>query len=381
MPEYDWNDAGMISQRADSVSNRVWQQPLKIQRLEQTDTTITLISQNPIALKRLFPVNFLNADGFSYGYFMMDEASKEAFLSHPLGYSDPVFRASMWINCWEGLLRADGPTPESFIRHSLNALESEDNPLLIDFLLGNLETTWLTFLPDHQRTLLQQELERVLWKLVDKTEDPGKKNSYFRTYRNLANSEKGLALLESIWNDQVVIKNLPLSEEDKIALAYELALKMPQKQEIILAKQLANTKNPDRQERMRFVMPALSNNQSVRDAFFESLKSEKNREHESWVLEALGYLHHPLRAQSSISYLRPSLDLLQEVQLTGDIFFPQRWLHTTFEGHTSPEAFKIVQDFLMENPDYPFYLKNKILQSTDLLNRSVALKDFGPEKN
>ncbi len=98
-------------------------------------------------------------------------------------------------------------------------------------------------------------------------------------------------------------------------------------------------------------------------------------------MEALGYLHHPLRAQSSISYLRPSLELLQEVQLTGDIFFPQRWLHTTFEGHTSPEALKIVDDFLKEHPDYPFYLKNKILQTTDLLNRSMGLRQSHPEKN
>ena len=381
MPEYEWSDAGMINQKTDTVSNRIWQQPLKIQRSEQTDTVVILASEIPTSLQRLFPVNFLNADGFSYGYFRMDEASKVDFLSHPSGYSDPVFRASMWINCWEGLVRADGPSPDSFIRHCLNALESEDNPLLIDFLLGNLETAWWTFLPEHQRALWQNEIERVLWKLVEETQDAGKKNSYFRAYRNLANSAKGLELLESMWNDQLIIKDLPLSEEDKISLAYELALKMPQKQETILAKQLQNTKNPDRQERMRFVMPALSNNQSVRDTFFESLSSEKNREHESWVLEALGYLHHPLRAQSSISYLRPSLQLLQEVQLTGDIFFPQRWLHTTFEGHTSKEALKIVQDFLKEHPDYPFYLKNKILQSTDLLNRAVALKDSHPEKN
>ena len=222
---------------------------------------------------------------------------------------------------------------------------------------------------------MQRDLERTLWKLVETTEDAGKKNSYFRTYRSMANSEKGLTLLESIWNGKVSVNDLALTEEDKITLAYELALRMPQKQEMILNQQLENTKNPDRKERMQFVIPSLSDRQSVRDAFFESLKSERNREHESWVLEALGYLHHPWRAKSSISYLRPSLELLQEVQLTGDIFFPQRWLHTTFEGHTSPEALKIVDDFLKEHPNYPFYLKNKILQATDGLKRAVMLNE------
>jgi aminopeptidase N len=196
----------------------------------------------------------------------------------------------------------------------------------------------------------------------------------------MVGSEKGLALLESIWNDKVIIKDLAVSEDDKIAMAYELALKMPRHQEEILARQLENTKNPDRKERMLFVIPALSDDRAVRDAFFESLKLEKNREHEPWVLEALGYLHHPLRAESSISYLRPSLDLLQEVQLTGDIFFPQRWLHNTFEGHTSQQALDIMNAFLKEHPEYPPYLKDKILQATDIINRSVALNKLKPEK-
>jgi aminopeptidase N len=95
----------------------------------------------------------------------------------------------------------------------------------------------------------------------------------------------------------------------------------------------------------------------------------------------LNYLHHPLRASSAIDYLRPSLELLKEIQLTGDIFFPQRWLQTTFENYASKEALKVVDDFLKDNPDYPPYLRNKILQSIDIAKRAVALtNDMNPEK-
>lgn len=100
-----------------------------------------------------------------------------------------------------------------------------------------------------------------------------------------------------------------------------------------------------------------------------------NREHEPWVLEGLHYLHHPLIAKSSKKYLLPSLELLQEIQLTGDIFFPQRWLQTTFSGYSSAEAANIVDSFLINNPNYPYFLKNKILQSTDLMKRAVALQE------
>lgn len=126
-------------------------------------------------------------------------------------------------------------------------------------------------------------------------------------------------------------------------------------------------------------MPALSDAELERDAFFESLKQEVNREHEPWVLEALHYLHHPLRTHSSLKYLRSSLDLLKEIQLTGDIFFPQRLLQTTFGGYTSQEAAVVVDSFLADHPGYPQYLKNKVLQSTDALKRSVALQKMTVE--
>ena len=47
-----------------------------------------------------------------------------------------------------------------------------------------------------------------------------------------------------------------------------------------------------------------------------------NRRREPWVLEGLGNLHHPLRAEASAKYVQPSLELLREIQQTGDIFFP-----------------------------------------------------------
>ncbi|NJO87876.1 MAG: hypothetical protein HC831_02135, partial [Chloroflexia bacterium] len=107
-----------------------------------------------------------------------------------------------------------------------------------------------------------------------------------RAYRNLTTTQVGVSKLEKIWRDEMKIKDLILSEEDKITLAYELAIKNPEKEKYYLEAQVSETKNPDRKERMEFVMPAISNDQLVRDDFFNSLKQEVNREHEPWVLEA-----------------------------------------------------------------------------------------------
>ena len=62
--------------------------------------------------------------------------------------------------------------------------------------------------------------------------------------------------------------------------------------------------------------------------------------------------------------------MLQEIQLTGDIFFPKQWLDATLGGYQSKEAHEIVNQFLETHPDYPENLKGKILQSADFLKRS-----------
>jgi hypothetical protein len=63
-------------------------------------------------------------------------------------------------------------------------------------------------------------------------------------------------------------------------------------------------------------MKAASSDKKIRDEFFNSLAEKQNRSNESAVGAALGYLHHPLRQQTSVNYLPKSLELLQEIQKT-----------------------------------------------------------------
>jgi aminopeptidase N len=308
---------------------------------------------------------FPNGEGIEYGYFKMSEKSRKDFFNSYLSYDKPAFRASMLINTWESMVRNEGPKPGTLFANLENVLKSEKNPLIVDFVLNEIETLyWIN---------QQPTIEEVLWDLTLKTKDKGMKSSYFRSYRNIATTNTGLTNLEKVWDGSLVIPDLTLSEEDKINLASELALKIPARQSEFLNKQLTLTQNPDRKERLKFVAPALSDDEKVRDAFFESLKQEKNREHEAWVLEALSYLHHPLRSGSSAKYLLPSLELLQEIQLTGDIFFPQRWLNVTFQGHTKCSEINMADKFLTEHKDYPPYLANKILQAVDMSERFCNL--------
>src|SRR5207244_11054328 len=77
--------------------------------------------------------------------------------------------------------------------------------------------------------------------------------------------------------------------------------------------------------RFEFVLPSLSSDPAERERSFERFRELANRRHEPWVLEALGFLNHPLHEDHGRRFIRPSLEMLREIQRTGDIFFPSRW--------------------------------------------------------
>jgi aminopeptidase N len=183
---------------------------------------------------------------------------------------------------------------------------------------------------------------------------------------------EGVTWLEKVWRHEIKIDGLPLSEADDADLAADLALRDVPNAADILADQLGRFKNSDRKARFAFIMPALSQNADTRNAWFESLKDPGNRRHEAWVLDGARYLHHPLRAAASRKLIRPALDLLLEIQRTGDIFFPKRWADATLSGYQSVQTAADVRAFIDQLPSaYPPRLKWVLQSSADPLFRAA----------
>jgi aminopeptidase N len=171
------------------------------------------------------------------------------------------------------------------------------------------------------------------------------------------------------------VPGLTLAEPDEMTLALELAVREVPRWNEILQLQASRTQNPDRKARFEFVAPALSADAAVRERAFARLAFVENRRREPWVLESLQYLNHPLRQEHARRFVRPALGLLRDVQRTGDIFFPARWMDATLGGHTSPAVAAIVQDFLAGELQYPQRLRWTILTSADdLLRQSTSAR-------
>jgi len=103
------------------------------------------------------------------------------------------------------------------------------------------------------------------------------------------------------------------------------------------------------------------------------LKERKNREKEAWVLSALSYLHHPLRQSSSVKYVPESLNLLQEIRATGDIFFPQSFINATLGNYQTSEVADMVNAYIKSHPNLNLKLKGKLLQGADNVMRAQKL--------
>jgi len=312
-----------------------------------------------------------NFRGQGYGYFKADTASSNRMLQMVRLEKDPLARAGIWMNIWEYTLHGD-LNPKQTLQKLVEAIEQEKNSLLLNYLTTRLSILFWQFIELRDRQLVAGDLDKRLFSLMSNEGDPSIRRTLYDCYIEVATSQEGTANLKKFWSDEISL-SLDLSEQDHIRLACELAVRNAEGYETILAKQLENTRNPDRRDQMKFLMDAVSNNAETRDSFFDRLKLAENRAHEPWVLEALGYLHHPLRSSQSIRYITPSLEMIEEIQQSGDIFFPKGWLGQTLAGHNTTEAASRVREFLRKNPDLSPSLRNKVLQSADMLFRAEQI--------
>jgi len=255
------------------------------------------------------------------------------------------------------------------------ALKAENNPQNINLLLGYIETAFWKFLTSDEKQETGTNLEQVLWNELKKAKFEKTQLSYFKTYSKIALSSEAIENLLQVFHQEKNLNKLHLSNRDYTDLAFELSLRDIDNAKEILDIQYQRIDNKERKARFDFIRPALSSDEKTRDQFFQSLMDEKNREKEPWVVSAVYYLNHPLRSRSAIKYISPSLSVLEELQVTGDIFFPAEWLNATFAGHASIKAVTKINVFLNEHPDYPENLKNKILQSTDMVFRANKIRN------
>lgn len=366
----------VIRQQAEDSSLNVWPQVFEIGLLYPDETKrIKVVVKDGLteveaAIGLPKPISIIyNYNGYGYGVFPIDADNLDKIPE----IKDELARAYSYINLYENTLTGKIAPVKAF-ESCLKGIVQEENELVAKLLSGQLNSLFWKFLTEKQQLSSQRELESMLNKRLQEDLPANVKKTLFVLFGEMAYSETAKEKLYQLWNKEVVIDNLKLNEDDYVNMAMNLTIYKHKKSAEIIKKTRELISNSDKQKRFDFLLPSLSDDELVRDAFMESLKQEKNREKESWVQLALANIHHPLRQQGSKKYLRECLDLIEEVQLTGDIFFPKGWLVNSVGKYSSADAFEIVNDFLKENPKFSPILKRKLLQATDDLSRAQEIK-------
>ena len=356
----------VISQAGEDGSKRVWPQGFEVALVYPDRVDELTVNMNgsrtelPEAVGKAVPLFIVfNSSGQGYGLFPVDTAMSSGLAT----LKSPVMRAAAYINLFENMLTGQ-LSPSTLAATYQSLLSNESEELNLRLLTNQLSDLVWNFTRSESRPALATSVEGASWQAMENEATPGKKKLLFRLYQNISLSRPAQDRLYAIWNEQKAPAGVTLTEDDYTALALALAVRDYPAEEI-LAKQLARIKNPDRKKRLEFMMPALSTSLARRDAFFASLTAESNREHEAWVTAALGYLHHPLRAETSAKYIPKSLELLEEIQRTGDIFFPESWLRSTLSNYQTPGTAQLVRQFLADRPSYNARLRAKLLQAAD----------------
>lgn len=365
-----------LLQNAEDGSNKIWPQTFDITLVYPESQKIISVTSDapsmeiPQVLGMSKPLYILyNSNGYGYGVFPIDIQA----ISETATIKDEVSRAQAYLNNYEQVL--NGTLDHSVVMEQLKkGVATEDNELILSMIAGQMTDLYWYQLSEEARMDQQVDLEEIVFTRLQGDAPKNSKKVLFNTYRSIANSKKGLTNLYRIWAKEDTIKDLMLNEDDYTRLAQALALFDHPDSQVILATAKSEITNPDKMERFEFLTPALSGDPQVRNVFFESFKDPKNREKESWVQSACYFMHHPVRQEYAIQNVGLSLELLEEIQRTGDIFFPLGWLNATIGQFSSPEAYQLVEDYLQTHPNLDANLKNKLLQATDHLYRKQGMK-------
>ncbi len=364
-------DGHLVVEQTDSWGrDLVWPQQLQY-RLQEDDVfediTIEIDDSSPIAKTKLnhafsSPLILPNIDGRGYGFFQMSAHDMKVAFASMDTIADDLLKGSLLITLNENF-QNNTVDVATYLHSLMNYLKSEESDLLYSMALGYLEGAVRFANSDYSW------LEKEMWQQVEEAHKPQFRLQAFRTFVNLSNSREAVDKLYHIWKNQLKPGGSTLSERDYIGLSYELALHLPHLANAIVEEQLCRIANPDRADEYLFVSPAVSPHQSVRDSLFNALLLADNRSVEPWASLALSLLNHRLRQQESIAYIPTALAVLQEVQQTGDIFFPTVWLRSLLSGHTSEAARHEIDAFWQQHPHFPSMLGSKIRQQADHLYR------------
>jgi aminopeptidase N len=351
-------------------------EPFVQHRVSQTEPVeITTATTELTAVRGKPAPSFVFANYQDYGYFLtlLDSASVRSLMSGELGrVPDGFLRTMLWGALWDQVRDAQ-LAPERFAELALAEIPREKDEQIVPVLLGRLERSIRAYIAPAKATTVRSSAERMLWDGARDASKPyGIRKAFLDAFVGLAASADGIAKLESLLSADSAAGE-PVRDPTRWSVVDRLVVLGAANAERSLAAQIARDTTPDGRRRA-FVAGAARESAAVKANYFARYFADKTL-NEDWASGSLGEFNALEHQDLTLPYLRPALDSLPFIQANRRIFFLGSWLGSFIGGHTSDAALQTVKKFLADHPKLPKDLREKVLQSSDELERTVRIRN------
>jgi aminopeptidase N len=344
------------------------------QKAETIPVELSAVTTEVVAARGKPAPAFVFANYQDYGYFLtlLDTVSVQSLTSGELGrVPDGFLRTMLWGALWDQVRDAQ-LDPSRFAELALAEIPREKDEQIVPVLLGRLERSIRAYLPASKVAGVTANAERTLWDGARDTSKPyGIRKAFLDAFIGLAASNDGLTKLESLLSADSAAGE-PVRDPTRWSVVDRMIVLGTPNAERSLASQIARDTTPDGRRRA-FVAGAGRKSASVKSDYFTRYFADKSL-NEDWASGSLGEFNALEHQELTLPYLRPALDSLPFIQANRRIFFLGSWLGSFIGGHTSDAALQTVKKFLADHPKLPKDLREKVLQSSDELERTVRIR-------
>lgn len=374
------NNQLVVKQKAEhGENNKVWAQRILFRTIKNsvnTDEMNELLSYKTVIEGVNAKPDYIlpTIDESGYGLFVFDPISLQYAINNIHVWKNELVKGATLIQLYENFLTGE-IHPQKYLAMLQRFIPNEENEQLLTLASQQLNTIFWRFTSPEFRENMSISLEETLLAKAEESSSLSVKKMLIKSWANIVTSPEGIIKLEKIVLKKKNPDDIKLSEHDLCDMALQLALKSKKYNNLFLISYAKTLDDEELKDMMTFVSPVFSEDNTEKDIFVHGLTLLENRKKENWVLTAVKYVHHPYHQENSMKYLTGALELTMTIKETGDIFFPKGWLSNTLWGYSSTEALQIIDYFFKDNPAYPEDLKNKILQSADMIDRSRRIKE------
>ena len=334
---------------------------------------------------------FVFANYQDYGYFLtvLDARSLRAMGGALAQVRDPFLRAMLWSALWDQV-RAGRLDVESFVFTSLRQLwsvsddvspsvlatlrqsASERDEQVLPSVLGRVVRALVAYASPAMRDSLRPAVERTFWAGAADTSRPyGQRKPFLDAFISVAATPEGITKLTSLLGADSAAGDA-LRDPTRWDVVTRLrALDVPDAERLVEA-QTARDTTPDGRRRA-FTSGAARRVAEVKARYFTRYFADTTL-NEDWATGSLGAFNTVEHQDLTLPFLRPALDSLPYIQANRRIFFLGSWLGAFLGGQSSEAALDVVRRYLANHPDLARDLRQKVLQTTDELERTVAIR-------